>query len=154
MTAITHAFTMNGRIHGELKDPVDSPEVVVRKRIGLLDGVNRYALSVWRLPEGIPFDRVDLTFWPQEYIQVAGSQMCMTVEVRQIEDGVPRQYVVGRSTPGQKEPDSEVAVPWDAYEARVFANEVFDADEAADLFAMYLATDGVPEGYSLRQASI
>ncbi|HEX7658232.1 MAG TPA: hypothetical protein VF444_02040 [Pseudonocardiaceae bacterium] len=43
---ITHALTMNGRIHGELKDPLDSPEEIIRKRLALLDGTNRYSLSI------------------------------------------------------------------------------------------------------------
>jgi len=116
MSSVTHALTMNGRIHGELKDPFDAPEEVLKKRLALLDGTNRYSLSLWRLPGGVPFDRVDLAKWPQEYIQVAGSRERMTVEVRRYEDEVLRQYVVGHAE--RCEPSiAEEVIPWNGYEA-------------------------------------
>ena len=149
MSSVTHALTMNGRIHGELKDPFDAPEEVLKKRLALLDGTNRYSLSLWRLPGGVPFDRVDLAKWPQEYIQVAGSRERMTVEVRRYEDEVLRQYVVGHAE--RCEPSiAEEVILWNGYEARVRANEVFDAAAAADLFAAYYATGSIPNAYSLR----
>lgn len=143
---------MNGRIHGELKDAIDSPDQVIRKRLALLDGTGRYSLSLWRLPEGVPFDRVDLATWPQEYIQAAGSSERMTVEIRRFEDGAPHQYVVGHHEEGSggRLPAVETAIPWDGYETRVFSNEVFTANEAAELFASYYATGGVPKNQHLR----
>jgi hypothetical protein len=56
----THALTMNGRIHGELKNPDLSPEEDIRNRLPLLDCVNRYSLMLWAMPPGLPFDSIDL----------------------------------------------------------------------------------------------
>ena len=148
--SVTYALTMNGRIHGELKDPLDPPSEVLRKRVGLLDGTSRYSLSLWRLPEGVPFDRVDLVNWPQEYVQVAGSHERLTVEFRRSEVGVARQYVVGHVV-GHERTSDEVVIPWNGYEARVLATEVFDASEAADvLLAYYLLGDVPSSSYTLR----
>jgi hypothetical protein len=149
MTSVTHAMTMNGRIHGELKDPDLSPEETIRKTLALLDGTARYALSLWRLPDGVPFDKVDLARWPQEYLQVAGSSARMTVEVRRYEGDTARQYVVGRSTATASSAADDV-IPWNGYEARVRPAEVFGVAEAADLFIAYYLTGGLPEGYPLR----
>jgi hypothetical protein len=149
MKPVTHAMTMNGRIHGELKDPDLTAEESIKKLLALLDGTTRYSLNLWRLPDGVPFDRVDLKVWPQEYVQVAGSSARMTLEVRRFEGGTARQYVVGHSTATTISAADEV-IPWNGYEARVRANEVFDAAEAADLFIAYYLTGGIPEGHSLR----
>lgn len=148
--SITHALTMNGRIHGELKDPVDSAEETIRKRLALLDGTTRYSLSLWRLPDNVPFDKVDLAKWPQEYLQVAGSRERMTVEVRRFESEVPRQYVVGHAV-AVMEPSADEAIAWNGYETQVRTSEVFDAVEATELFATYYATGDLPPDYALRQ---
>jgi len=144
----THAFTRNGRIHTEVSDTrFESPRQIIGHRLSLLDGTALYSLSVWRLPEGVSFDKVNLRKWPQEYMQVAGSRERMTLEFRRFEDGLARQYVVGRPPNGS---EAEVVIPWDGYEARVFANEVFDSDEATELFTEYYFTGGVSETYHLR----
>ena len=72
---VTHALTMNGRIHGELKDARHPDDVVIRRRLALREGTRRYSLSLWELPPGTPFVRVDLGRWPTEYVhghRVAG----------------------------------------------------------------------------------
>jgi hypothetical protein len=150
MSQVTHALTMNGRIHGELKDPLDSPEGVIRKRLGLLDGTNRYSLSLWRLPTEVPFDKVDLVHWPQEYIQVAGGGDGMTVEVRRFEGDAPVQYVVGHALGGAEPQPLKTAVLWNGHEARVLESEVFQVDEVVDLFVSYYSTGQVPATYALR----
>jgi hypothetical protein len=147
---VTHALTMNGRIHGELKDPLDTPEETIGKRLALLDATRRYSLSLWRLPTGVAFDRVDLVNWPQEYIQAAGSRDRMVVEVRRLEGDAPRQYAVGRAVREGQPAIEETVVPWDRYEARVPASEVFRADEAATLFVAYYRASSLPETVALR----
>jgi len=151
VNVITHALTMNGRIHGEVKDSVVSPEEVIRKTLMLLDGTDRYSLSLWRLPLGVRFDKVNLKKWPQEYIQVAGTRERMTVEVRRVEEGVARHYVVGHTASGTDSETTEVVLPWNAHEVTVFASEVFDAIEASDIFVAYYATDWVSQDYTLRK---
>lgn len=153
MNQATHALTMNGRIHVELKDRLDSPEEVLRKRLALLDGTTRYSLSLWRLPDGLPLDRVDLTRWPQEYVQAAGSRERLAVEVRRLEEGGPRQLVAGRPGPVDAAA-ADVAIPWDGHVLRVLPSEVFGADEAADLFVAYYDTGTMPDGRALRRIEV
>jgi len=148
MIEVTHAMTTNGRIHGPFKDSIESPFQLLRTRLDLLDGVRRYSLSLWRLPEGVPFDRVKLATWPQEYLQVAGSASRMTIEIRRFEGEVPKQYVVGRPPVVNTAPD--VVIPWNAHEVKVHPNEVFDASEAAEVFGSYFLKQEIPKTYLLR----
>lgn len=43
---ITHALTMNSRVHDEVKDAVMSPRKVIEHRLDRLDGAVRYSLSL------------------------------------------------------------------------------------------------------------
>lgn len=147
---ITHALTMNGRVHGEVKDAVMSPREVIRQRLGLLDGAVRYSLSLWRLPDGVPFDRVDLGAWPQEYVQAAGSADGLTVEVRRAEQSGWGQYVVGRTPRDTSDPLVEVVIPWNGYETRVSSSEVFSAAEAAEVFTQYYDVGQIQDTFHLR----
>lgn len=151
MNGATHALTMNGRIHGELRDPLDSSVEVIQKRLALLDGVDRFSLSLWKLPTGVPFDRVDLRKWPQEYIQAAGSRERMTVELRLQEAGRPQQYVIGRSGSGKgRNSVATTTIVWNDIETPVARTEVFTATEASELFISFYLTANVPSEYVLR----
>jgi hypothetical protein len=150
MKKVTHALTMNGRVHGEVKDPVLSSREVIGQRLALLDGVVRYSLSLWRLPIDVPFDRVDLAAWPQQYVQAAGSADGMTVEVRLLGEPGRRQYVVGRAGRDASGPPVEVVVPWNGCETGVYSSEVFSAAEAAEVFAWYYETGQIPDTFHLR----
>lgn len=145
---------MNGRIHGELKNPDLSPEDDIRHRVRLLDGVKRYSLMLWAMPPGLPLDSIDLHEWPQEYIQAAGSKDQLAVEIRRIVDGSPQQYVVGHDTgtAGQS-PESEV-VSWNGCETIVQLNELFDAAEVGELFVEYYLTNSIPASHVLRKLDL
>ncbi|EGD40661.1 hypothetical protein NBCG_05085 [Nocardioidaceae bacterium Broad-1] len=147
---VTHGLTMNGRVHGEIKDPVLAPREIIEQRLRLLDGVLRYSLSIWRLPNDVPFDRIDLGAWPQEYIQAAGSAERMTLEVRRMDGAEPEQFVVGRQGASKADHGAGAAVRWGDFEAQVNWSEVFTAAEAADVFVSYYETDRVPDGIHLR----
>lgn len=148
MNTVTHALTMNGRINTEVKDPVDPADVIIRKRLSLLDGSLRFSLILWAMPRGMQLDDVDLDNWPSEYIQAAGSRERMTVEVRRIEANRPRQYVVGRDT--HSDDERPEVIRWDGVETLVQQSEVFTADQGADLFVSYYATGWIPPTYTLR----
>jgi hypothetical protein len=144
---------MNGRISTELKPrPGRTIEEELAARLDLLDGEDRFALLLWRLPEGVPFDRFDLDSGPTDYIQcaggVAGRFMC---EVRRVApDGRPRHEVIGRG-PVTGPALASALVPWSEKETSVQANEVLSRDEVAELFTAYLAHDSVPAGYECRE---
>jgi hypothetical protein len=145
---------MNGRIHGEVKDPVDTLETIIRKRLSLLDGRRRYSLGLWSLPDGIPFDSVDFANWPIEYIQVAGSWDRMTIEVRRGDGGQHRQYVLGHQSRSNGYDRQIEVIRWNGRETSVLPSEVFSADEAADIFISYYATGSVPESLALRRLDL
>jgi hypothetical protein len=151
LTFVTHAATINGRIHGELKNPGLSPEEEIRRQLLRLDGVRLYSLILWAIPPGVPFDRVDLRKWPQEYIQAAGSRDRLMVEVRRILDGRPQQRVVGHQTsPDAADSGAGEIIHWNGCETAVLPGEVFEAGEAGDLFVGYYQTAGIPPQYTLR----
>ena len=79
----------------------------------------------------------------------------MTVEVRLVgTDGVAHQYVVGK--PGERSGEPSEVVRWDdgRHSTRVFADEVFTADEAAEVFYAYFLTDAVAEPFVLRELDL
>jgi hypothetical protein len=150
MSRVTHALTMNGHLHGELKDRLDAPAAIVRKRLALLDGIDRYSLMLWKLPSDVFLDDVNLKMWPQEYIQAAGNRDLMTVEARRLEKGVPRHYVVGHRKQSDDDSGESVEIPWNQHTVTVQASETFTAAEAAELFFAYYQTGWVPAAYTLR----
>ena len=63
----------------------------------------------------------------------------------------PRLYAVGRPGPA----DGTTLIPISQTRAvRVFANEVFAADEAAVIFYTYYLTDAVAQPYVLRELDL
>lgn len=155
MIPVTHALTMNGRINTELKDPVDSPEAVIRQRLSLLDGSRRFALKLWAIPGGVALDEVDYRREPREYIQTAGSPDRMSVEVRRIEPGGPGQYVVGRpALPSEDEELPTEVIRWNQAQTMVRPTEIFHVDEVAELFITYYRTGWVPPSCTLRKLDL
>lgn len=141
---------MNGRISGELKGLL--PEEELRRLVHLLDGRGRYSLSLWAVPAGTTFDRVDLRSWPREYIQVAGRPARMTVEVRRPHGDGYSHCVVGRPS-GKGGPATET-IEWDGVETAVQANEVFDVEEVGVLFVAYFRAGDVPSRYRCRRLDL
>jgi len=143
---------MNGRISTEVKAHDGPAEDLVRKRLALLDGVERYALSLWRLPHGRSLDRVDLDVWPREYIQAAGSQTAMTVELREAVDGKPAHYVLGlEGTALMHDESVDVEIPWNGAVSIVRKHEVLSGAEGAEAFAEYLRSGQVGDRYTRRE---
>ena len=150
MTA-PHGVTMNGRISTALKPrPGRTIEEELAARLSLLDGADRFALLLWRLPEGVPFDRFDLDSGPTDYIQCAGGVAGrFTCEVRRVaSDGRHQQEVIGR-TPVDDELKSET-VHWGEHKTIVRENEVLQLDELEELFTTYLANGEIPGRYARR----
>ena len=147
------AVTMNGRTSFELKHSAEEEIVNLLSR---LDGVDRYSMILWELPENIPFDRVDVNDYPHEYVQCAGSfEGRLTAELREVRDGSARQYVIGRASvdPGDGGAADEV-VPWNGYEARVRANEVLSGSDVRELFLFYYRNGELPDSYTRREIEL
>jgi hypothetical protein len=147
---ITHAITMNGNIHGQLNpwEP-DTPEDEIARLLRLVDGTHRYSFSLWALPPNKPFDRINFRKNPQEYIQTAGAPHRMTVEVREIVDGKPRQQVLGRPVDDPLTLTEDV-VAWDGVKTPVKSNEVLTVDEVIEMFVHYYRSADAPPWCSRR----
>lgn len=145
-----HAFTSNGAIHQEMKDPSQSPEEMIARRLANLDGEKYFALCLWALPPGREFWRVDLTEWPQEYIQAGGTSTCLTVEVRVRGAQGLEQYVVGDSA-AATDSTRVVSVERGAGRSELLPHEVFDAQRACSAFLEYLRDGALSEKWTLRK---
>ncbi|HEX8973527.1 hypothetical protein [Oryzihumus sp.] len=147
----THAITVNGRATGELQgDRGLTPQQHLREVVSRLEGVAFYALCLWAMPPGQRLADVDLRRWPQEYLQAAGSQERMTLEVRRLVDDEPFQYVLGHRMWGGAAAAPDEVIRWNGHTTAVRRFEVFTGVEAADVFSHYLATGWVPESVGLR----
>jgi hypothetical protein len=152
---VSHAVTMNGRISTALKPRAGrSTREELQDRLDLLDGTERFSLWLWRLPEGVPFDRIDLEAWPREFIQCAGGLSGrFTCEIRRIDaDGNTRHDVIGRSTQSASAVSNQ-AIRWAEHTTNVRENEVLDREALGELFGTYLVSSEIPEGYETRPAS-
>jgi hypothetical protein len=149
MTDCHHMVTLSGRSHYDLESTLEESQEFLGRVLSRLDGTERYSLVLGPLPPGRAIDQIDLNTWrPPEYLQCAGSSEAMTVEIRTGFGGEAKQYVVGRSETHTGEPDTDI--PWNGYVSSVYPDEVFDADQAIELFAYYLVHATVPPDYSLR----
>jgi len=114
------------------------------------NGDTRRALTLWPLPEGMSYD--DAEHLPRTtYLQAAGTADALMVDIRKpggAQWGCESvRYFVGHSsTPAPL--DVPIKLPQRA--EMVSADEVFGADEAADLFLAYQQTGDLPPGYALR----
>ncbi len=151
MTARTHVSEMNGYSREALNDFFRPYPDQLRYGLNQMDGTSFWAFSLWRAPEGANLlDKLPLS---ENYIQCAGSAEALTVELRVVDaSGVAHQYVIGKPGDPQAGDPSEV-IPWDdgRRSTRVYPNEVFTADEAADIFYAYFLTDTIPTTYHHRE---
>jgi hypothetical protein len=88
-------------------------------------------------------------------MQAAGSAEGMVVEVRRESSRGDEQLVIGRPREhDQPEEDPLVEIPWSTYTANVYQSEVFDADEATQLFHEYFRSGSTPSRYRLRKLDL
>ena len=147
------AFTTNGHFSGELK-PAAIPIEEIRRRAELLDGVERFSLSLWAQPTTVAFDKIDLSKWPFEYIQAAGSRDRLLVELRKVEGGIARQFAIGRRSVEPSQSAKEEIVAWNGCLSKVMQNEILDSQDCVQLFLGYISSEMDLEMYSLRLLTI
>lgn len=115
------------------------------------DGDENWYLLFYALPEGKSFEEVRHQA-TEEYIQAAGRAEAMTVEIRK--PGGEQwgaqwlRYTVGHPHDGDASLDVAIELP--RSDVMVSRAEVFDAEEAAELFIAYYETGDLPPGYVLR----
>ena len=117
------------------------------------DGHQRWGFGLFPLPDDLSYDEMiaaghDFT----EYLQAAGSAQALTIEIRK--PGGAQwgcrwvRYVVGHPHTGSLPLD--VSIEMSGGTLHVSAAEVFQAEEAADLFLAYHQSGDIPATYSLR----
>lgn len=122
------------------------------RRLSRFNGTDRFALILWALPPGMDSDQASAAGLDREYIQAAGRSDAMTVEI--CKAGGAQwgaawvRYVIGHPGAGDGALDVPIVLPTTT-EMRSSA-EVFDADEASQLFYSYYKTGDIPAGYMLR----
>ena len=153
MTRRTQVVESNGVSRGPLIDTMRPYPEAIRFSLNRMNGSSFWAYSLWRAPEGA--DLLDDIPLSDEYMQCAGSAEALTIEVRTLDaDGTPHQYTVGK--PGEQTGDPTEVIRWDdgRHSTKVFPNEVFTADEAAEVFYAYFLTDTVSAPYVLRELDL
>ncbi|QIM16209.1 hypothetical protein G7067_06885 [Leucobacter insecticola] len=150
MITITHVLSKNGTSHTEI--PNDTRiEFVIRRAPALMDGRERFAISLSRLPVGKRL-RDDLpASWADLFLQAAGSADAMMVEIRKENPGGSAGlYRLARPLPEKGHSSGTVDIVWNGRVDGVPAEEAFDAAEAGEVFWYYYQHDAVPEKYELR----
>lgn len=120
-----------------------------------LDGDDYWFLIATPLPS--PKWSDDLTAEDRElmktrFIQCAGSAATgLTVEIGEPDAQTPHVYTIGRG--GDRTADPSKAINYDhgKYTKRVYPDEVFTADGAAELFFTYLTEGTLPNSVELRE---
>lgn len=118
------------------------------------NGENPWALGLAPLPDGMEYDdMVKAGMDSTEYLQAAGSDPeTITVQIRKRggqQWGVEWvRYVVGHSHEGDAPLDVPIKLP--SSTQMVAHYEVFNADEATELFDTYFKTGDIPASYRLR----
>lgn len=147
-------MTTNSESSMRLTDSFRPYRDQIRRMLGLLDGTSdgRFAYQLWYVPDsaGWPDAPGYSDFdWNTRYIQAGGTAERMSVEIQRVENGELCHYVVGRAH-DVDEPLTEV-VHIAGTDHQVYPAEVFDADEATEVFFHYFGDSGtVPDGYVLR----
>ncbi len=153
--AFTHVVKSNG---GELISEIG--KFADRERFAAplrrRDGHQRWGFGLFPLPDELSYDEMiasgqDFT----EYLQAAGSAQALTIEIRK--PGGAQwgcrwiRYVVGHPHTAGLPLDVAIEIP--SGTLHVSAAEVFDAEEAADLFLAYHQSGDIPATYNLRPAA-
>ncbi len=152
VSGYTHVIEQDGKSVVSIAGWADVDEF--RRRLQRFNGVERFTLLLWTLPSDMDYvEAVRAGLDGLAYIQAAGSADTLTVELRKPggqqwgADWV--RYVVGHP-PAEERPRLVAPIPLPRGPEMVAQNELFGADEAADLFYSYFKTGDIPGEYSLR----
>ncbi|MFC4125535.1 hypothetical protein [Nocardia rhizosphaerae] len=146
----THRVTYSDRLKvfiGEYED-VDSFLRPLRR----LDGRQRYALDLTVLPEPMPATEITAAVSAARGTRAlwcAGSAEAMTVQLRQTVDHVSRRYTLGM--PGSRLGLPTVYLPHGDDDTYVYADEVFTAESAAEIFRSFFLEGTVPASLQHRE---
>lgn len=119
------------------------------------NGQDSFAIVLWKIPENMDCAAARCAGVDGlEYIQAAGDGQSITVEVRQAggaawgADWV--RYVIGHHDGDDDDEGVQVEVQLPHNTEIIRPSEVFDADEAAQIFYSYYKSGDIPAEYSMR----
>lgn len=152
MNGLTHVLTYHGG--------VQTAEISARKDISTFlnplrhfNGDDRWGLGLAPLPPDKSYsDMLRAGELSTEYIQAGGLPDALTVEIRKPggEQWGARwvRYTIGHPHSGTEPLDVPIRVAGGV--KMISRSQVFDADEAAELFFAYYKTGDIPPGYELQ----
>lgn len=149
----SHVMESNG---GELVVSIRDYETrtTFAKRLRRRNGTDLWGTMLWALPPGfkdeVPVKDLPLT----HFLQAGGSAEAMTLQIRKpggLQWGADYvKYAIGHTHPDIENPAIDVAIRIPAETLGVTKFEVFEAEEAVDLFFTYYKTNDIPPEYTLR----
>lgn len=146
----THRLTYSNRLKVFI-GPDDSVINFLRP-LHRLDGFDSYSVNLTRLPYPMPASEITATLSAapgRNYVECIGSADVLAIELRTEDEGMPRRYLLG--LPGERVGYPGVDVPNGTELLRVYPDEIFDAEHAAEVFATYFHTGAIPTGFQLRE---
>ena len=149
-TTATHRVTYSDRLKVFL-GPADSVTNFLRP-LRRLNGFDYYSVNLTRLQFPMPAAEITATISAApgtEYVQCTGAADVLAIELRTTIDGRPRRYLLG--LPGERLGYPGVDVPNGPDLLRVYPDEVFTAEHAAEVFATYFHKGDIPTGFQLRE---
>ncbi|MCF8572145.1 hypothetical protein L5G32_17945 [Gordonia sp. HY002] len=122
----------------------------------VMDGENRYMGVMFQLIRpgwNGDLSQEELDHSRENFVQAAGSSEAMTVEVRSGHGESACLYTVGRLPADSRDKSGSPSVEVRRADntTLIFSDEVFNAEEAADIFYHYYKNDSIPEPYFLRK---
>ncbi|WP_406232783.1 hypothetical protein [Nocardia sp. NBC_01009] len=149
-TVATHRVTYSDRLKVFI-GPDETVDNFLRP-LCRLDGYHRYAVNMSRLLSPLPATDITTAVGSARgasAVQCTGSTNALVIEIWTAVDGVPQHFIVG--LPGSRDSEPTVCIPDGTDFLRVYADEVFTAAHAAQVFATYFHTDDIPPGFQLRE---
>lgn len=154
-TPTTHQATFDGSRTLDFTDDFRSHRAQIGYSLSrLTGGEDAFAYKLGAYPPGLKSITIPDGWRPPQYIQCGGSAEALAIEVRIVgDDGVARQFAVGRG--GDRGSEPSVRIPYgDGHGVTVFPDEVFEQEEAGDIFYRYFQTGSVGEQYTLRELDL
>lgn len=119
------------------------------------DGHHRYSLCLSRLPKPMPASEIpaSVSAGPgSDYLHCMGSADALVLELHTTVDGQPRRYTVGgQDSYRAGDPELAIVIQHGEHILEVHPDEIFTADEAAEIFTTYYRTGDIPAELGLRE---
>lgn len=152
MSDTSFIYQVNGSGFANLIRTPSSYEANIRRLVFLVREPDRSTLSLMPLTDGRTIHDVTFDSLPTTFLQAAGTATAMTIELRRVDDdGEERLYTLGHAGSRAETPDVRIEFFGGTRSTLVYPPEVFDVEEAGDIFVHYFHTLTIPEQYTLRE---